>query len=139
MVEGGNIGHTDGPYGRLLQRLALALEEARTNAQLHDEEPLELDLRGVSGAELELIRAYREGDLQWLRGWQAAAQELAFIQRQRERPPRSERMGAFRANRNRLPLLSCALCGEALAAPFNLAGPVCRHCGSRLFRGGKSR
>jgi hypothetical protein len=137
MVDGGKTEQADGLYGRLLQRLALALEEARSNAQLHDREPLELDLHGVSEAELELIRAYQEGDLQWLRGWQAAAKELAFIQRQDQRPSRAERMG--RVDAGRLPLLHCALCGEALVGPFSLAGPICRGCGSRLFRSGKSR
>lgn len=134
MIESGNREQTDGLYGRLLQRLALALEEAGTDAQLPDEEPLELELRGVSAAELELIRAYRDGDLQWLRGWQAAARELAFLERQ---PLRTGRMDRLRPSRPRLPLLSCALCGEALTAPFSLAGPVCRRCGSRLFRGGR--
>lgn len=139
MVDGGKLEQADGLYGRLLQRLALALEEARTNAQLYDEEPLELDLHGVSEAELELIRAYREGDLQWLLGWQAAAQELAFLQRQDERPARPERMGRHRVGRGRLPRLNCALCGEALTACTSLAEPACRRCGSRLFRACKSR
>lgn len=142
MVESGGREHIDGPYGRLLQRLALALEEARTASQLGVEEPLELDVRGISAAEVELIRAYQEGDLQWLRGWQAAAAELAFMQRQRERPSRprlAERVGRLRLARTHQPQFSCALCGEVLAVPFSLAGAVCRQCGSRLFRGEKSR
>src|SRR5262245_51919401 len=47
-----------GLYERLLQRLALALDEAETAERLRDEHPSELELRGLSGAEMELIRAY---------------------------------------------------------------------------------
>ena len=72
----------DGLYGRLLQRLALALEEADTASRLHAEPLRELELDGLSPAELELIRAYLNRDLHWLRGWHAAAEELALIQRQ---------------------------------------------------------
>lgn len=45
-------------YERLLNRLALALDAARTADRLRDERSVELELRGLSPAELELIRAY---------------------------------------------------------------------------------
>ena len=50
-------------YERLLQRLALALEEADTASRLHAEPLRELELDGLSPAELELIRAYLNRDL----------------------------------------------------------------------------
>ncbi|MGC5701827.1 hypothetical protein J4P02_16630 [Pseudomonas sp. NFXW11] len=45
-------------YERLLNRLALALDVARTADRLRNERPAELELRGLSHAEFELIRAY---------------------------------------------------------------------------------
>ncbi len=69
-----------GRYARLLPRLALALEEADSASRLHDLPPSELELRGLTPAELELIRAYLDRDLNWLRGWHAAAEELALIE-----------------------------------------------------------
>lgn len=47
-----------GLYERLLQRLALALQEADTATRLHQAPPDELELSGLTPAELELIRAY---------------------------------------------------------------------------------
>ena len=62
-----------------------------------------------------------------------AAQELAFLHQRRDQSSsRAQSEGA-------LPLLSCALCGEALAVPCREPEPRCRHCGSRLFRSGQSR
>ncbi|EJM65795.1 MULTISPECIES: hypothetical protein [Pseudomonas] len=45
-------------YERLIDRLALALEAARTASRLRDERPLELELRGLSPAEFALVKAY---------------------------------------------------------------------------------
>ncbi|HKS13462.1 MAG TPA: hypothetical protein VJS90_10545 [Pseudomonas sp.] len=45
-------------YERLIDRLGLALEVARTSVQLRDETPVELELRGLSHAEFEVIKAY---------------------------------------------------------------------------------
>ncbi|UCZ83229.1 hypothetical protein LGQ10_23115 [Pseudomonas sp. L5B5] len=45
-------------YERLLNRLALALDAARTADRLRDERAVELELRGLSPAEFELIRVY---------------------------------------------------------------------------------
>ncbi|MEE1920896.1 hypothetical protein V0R50_03130 [Pseudomonas sp. 148P] len=47
-------------YQRLIDRLGLALDVARTSARLRDEMPAELELRGLSRAELEVIRAWLE-------------------------------------------------------------------------------
>ena len=81
-----------GLYERLLQRLALALDEADTAERLRDEHPTELELRGLSEAEMGLIRAYLDQDLHWLRGWHAAAEELALLERQPGRTPRPPRL-----------------------------------------------
>jgi hypothetical protein len=45
-------------YERLIDRLGLALEMARTAVRLRDEHPAELELRGLSYAEFQLIEAY---------------------------------------------------------------------------------
>ena len=45
-------------YERLIDRLSVALDSAKTAVQLRDERPVELELRGLSHAELELINAY---------------------------------------------------------------------------------
>lgn len=45
-------------YERLLNRLALALDAVKTADRLRNERSVELELRGLSRAEFELIRAY---------------------------------------------------------------------------------
>lgn len=45
-------------YERLIDRLGLALDAARTAVRLRDEMPAELELRGLSRAEFEVIKAY---------------------------------------------------------------------------------
>ncbi|WP_395610413.1 hypothetical protein [Pseudomonas sp. B22129] len=47
-------------YEGLIDRLGRALDAARTAGRLRDERPLELELRGLSQAELELIKCYLE-------------------------------------------------------------------------------
>jgi hypothetical protein len=47
-------------YEGLIDRLGRALDAARTAGRLRDEQPLELELRGLSQAELELIKVYLE-------------------------------------------------------------------------------
>nr|WP_314877140.1 hypothetical protein [uncultured Pseudomonas sp.] len=47
-------------YERLIDRLGLALEAARTAVRLRDEMPAELELRGLSPAEYDVIKAYLE-------------------------------------------------------------------------------
>jgi hypothetical protein len=47
-------------YERLIDRLGLALEMARTSVRLRNEHPAELELRGLSYAEFQLIEAYLE-------------------------------------------------------------------------------
>lgn len=45
-------------YEKLIDRLGLALDTVKTAGRLRDEWPLELELRGLSRAEFELIKAY---------------------------------------------------------------------------------
>ena len=47
-------------YERLINRLGLALEMASTAVRLRNESPAELELKGLSSAEFELIEAYLE-------------------------------------------------------------------------------
>ncbi|ROM40136.1 hypothetical protein BK648_19260 [Pseudomonas poae] len=47
-------------YEGLIDRLGRALDAAKTAGRLRDERPLELELRGLSQAELELIKCYLE-------------------------------------------------------------------------------
>ncbi|MCD5994742.1 hypothetical protein KDX38_13735 [Pseudomonas sp. CDFA 602] len=47
-------------YERLIDRLGLALEIASTAVRLRNEAPVELELKGLSCAEFELIEAYLE-------------------------------------------------------------------------------
>lgn len=132
----------DGLYGRLLQRLALALEEADTASRLHAEPLRELELDGLSPAELELIRAYLNRDLHWLRGWHAAAEELALIQRQALRSGKaagSKPMGRPKPLMKRRQALCCALCGTSVSWHRGQDVQACQACGSKLFRSGNTR
>ena len=47
-------------YDRLINRLGLALDMAKTAVRLRNEHPAELELRGLSHAELQFIEAYLE-------------------------------------------------------------------------------
>ncbi|KJJ97450.1 hypothetical protein UB43_21400 [Pseudomonas sp. 21] len=131
-----------GLYERLLQRLALALDEAETAERLRDECPVELELRGLSSAEMELIRAYLDQDVNWLRGWHAAAEELAMLERAPTRAPRHVRQPAP-PSRPRLVTrpqqLQCALCGSPVAWSRSHGVLPCTSCGSQLFRNAKAR
>lgn len=135
-----------GLYERLLQRLALALDEADTAGRLRDAPPSELELRGLTPAELELIRAYLDRDLNWLRGWHAAAEELALIEQmppakatKAVRPPGASKT-VLKAQAKVKPLLKrrqqlcCALCGNAAEWQRGEGVLPCVSCGSKLFR-----
>lgn len=132
-----------GLYERLLQRLALALDEAESMGRLSAEPTRELELRDLTAAELELIRAYLERDLDWLRGWHAAAEELAVIEswpartikasgpvsKMPVRPlARAKPLGRRRAQ------LCCALCGVVANWQPGQGVQACLACGSQLFR-----
>ncbi|AJE22669.1 hypothetical protein E0E54_11220 [Azotobacter chroococcum] len=128
------MGARGGLYRRLIERVACALAGAEGARCRGGPEPVVLELHDLSPAERALIRAWLRRDLQWLRGWQAAAEELALIERQerahlfvpRERPAAPPRL--------RHAHLLCALCGRAVR--WRRAGCVaaCPVCASRLFR-----
>ena len=73
-------------YGRVLQRLTLALEEAERRTGDETGATAELEVGGLTPAEFDLIRAYLQQDSQWLSGWHAAAEEQAQLDRQATRP-----------------------------------------------------
>ncbi|WP_339416910.1 MULTISPECIES: hypothetical protein [unclassified Pseudomonas] len=60
MVESQRIVSKPDIYEGLIDRLGRVLDAARTAGRLRDERPVELELRGLSRAELELIEAYLE-------------------------------------------------------------------------------
>ena len=137
-----------GLYERLLQRLALALQEADTATRLHQAPPDELELSGLTPAELELIRAYLDRDLNWLRGWHAAAEELALIE---QLPAASKPVSKLPVRAASKPLprgkpmikkrqqLCCALCGTVAQVQRGEGVLPCSACGSKLFRAGQPR
>jgi hypothetical protein len=57
MVESQKSNET-GVVRTLIDRLGMALDAAKTAGRLRDERPVELELRGLSPAEFELIKAY---------------------------------------------------------------------------------
>lgn len=136
-----------GLYERLLQRLAMALDEADSLSALSAQPPLELELRGLTAAEMELIRAYLNRDLNWLRGWHAAAQEMAQI----EQLPNSRKLGRAshksgtalpgkaRPSLKRRLQLCCALCGAVVGRTPGHGVQACKACGSKLFRASNHR
>ncbi|AOE83408.1 hypothetical protein [Pseudomonas sp. TCU-HL1] len=129
-----------GLYERLLHRLALALDEADTAVRLRDEEPLELELKGLTPAEMELIRAYLDRDTRWLSGWHAAAEELAAIEDLPRRAPHTESSPPKRFALKPKPLfkrsqqLCCAMCGTPASWQRGQGVQACMSCGSQLFR-----
>ncbi|WP_210641185.1 MULTISPECIES: hypothetical protein [unclassified Pseudomonas] len=60
MVESQRKVTTPELYEKLIDRLGVALDAARTAGHLRDERPVELELRGLSPAEFELVNAYLE-------------------------------------------------------------------------------
>ncbi|MHA6495234.1 hypothetical protein ACX0MV_18625 [Pseudomonas borbori] len=139
---------TGGLYERLLQRLAQALDEADSLNRLSADVPRELELRDLSPAEVELIRAYLDRDLNWLRGWHAAAQELALLE---QRPGRGFKAGRAPVKHGDLPAgkskpllrrrlqLCCALCNTLADWQPGRGVHACKACGSQLFRAANPR
>ncbi|MEK0361079.1 MULTISPECIES: hypothetical protein [unclassified Pseudomonas] len=127
-------------YGRVLQRLTLALEEAERAAGGNAGAATELEVGGLTPAEFDLIRAYLQQDSQWLSGWHAAAEEQAQLERQAARPALRNVLRHHSGKRSKqAPVslqqsMSCALCGACVTWPDG-AGPVaCPACGSQLLR-----
>lgn len=127
-------------YGRVLQRLSVALEEAERAADDDTGAATELEVGGLTPAEFDLIRAYLQQDAQWLSGWHAAAEEQAQLVRQATRPALRNVLRHHPGKRTKQAPLSlqramnCALCGASVNWPEG-AGPVaCSACGSQLLR-----
>ncbi|MDA7088098.1 hypothetical protein PH586_17050 [Pseudomonas sp. SA3-5] len=137
-----------GLYERLLQRLSVALDEADSLARLSPASPDELELRDLTSAELEFIRAYMDHDLNWLRGWHAAAEELAVIERWPARAAKISRattrsvgkpLGKIKPLLKRRVQLCCALCGAVVRWRPGQGVQACSSCGSQLFRASDQR
>lgn len=127
-------------YGRVLRRLTQALEEAERNAVAGETGNTELEVRGLTPAEFELIRAYLQRDAQWLSGWHAAAEEQELLTRQAQRPSlRSVSRGRHGGHGKHVPLslqqsMSCALCSSEVHWPDGPGPAICPVCGSQLLR-----
>lgn len=145
MVESRHTEVPEGLYGRLLQRLALALDEADCASRKPVDSARELELSGLSPSELQLVRAYLDQDLSWLQGWHAAAAELALLERQGGAAAKHSRSsikplhkGPTRLNPllKRRQQLCCALCGASASWLHGQGVQACSACGSQLFRAG---
>jgi len=126
-------------YARVLQRLSLALQEAERDAGGGPGVSGELEVRGLTPAEFELIRAYLQRDSQWLSGWHAAAEEQAHLSRQALRPgvrgtSRQRHNGRKHAPLTLKQALSCALCNTEVPWPEGAGPAMCPACGSQLLR-----
>jgi predicted RNA-binding Zn-ribbon protein involved in translation (DUF1610 family) len=127
-------------YGRVLQRLTLALEEAERTTGANDSAATELEVAGLTPAEFDLIRAYLQQDSQWLSGWHAAAEEQAQLVRQATRPALRNVLRHHPGKRCKQtpPTLqqsmSCALCGASVHWPEGAGAAACSACGSQLLR-----
>jgi hypothetical protein len=133
-------GPAEGPYEHLLQRLSTALDEANEMEVVAERPQMELELRGLTGSELELIQAYLDRDLEWLRDWHSAAKESMEIDRSfrtiKIEPPPGRAAVEFNAMTDE-PLnlrLCCAICGEPREWHKAAEVQVCQGCGSQLFR-----
>lgn len=126
-------GEGDGLYEHVLTRLAVAMRRAEAAGQ----EVSELEIEGLSGAELALIQAYLQRDAQWLSGWHAAAHEQALLARRalarQWMPPRRGERGRLPRLPNRT-TLDCALCGMEVLLPRRPGVATCPCCGSDLMR-----
>lgn len=131
-----------------MQRLSVALDEADSLARLSPKAPDELELRDLTAAELEFIRAYMDHDLNWLRGWHAAAEELAVIEHWPVRATKTNRatlraagkpLGKIKPLVKRRVQLCCALCGAVVGWRPGQGVQACSLCGSQLFRASDQR
>lgn len=153
MVESRRSEPAGGLYERLLQRLALALDEAESARRLRDVEPQLVELKGLTNAEMELIQAYLERDLHWLQGWHAAAAELEQLEHQSLRQARSAgvrgsgkqprpapgKLTPLKPGLKRRQQLCCAMCGTQVPWLRGQGVTPCPACGSQLFRASTPR
>lgn len=127
-------------YGRVLQRLTSALEEAERSPDDGAGGATELEVDGLTPAEFDLIRAYLQQDSQWLSGWHAAAEEQAQLVRQATRPALRNMLRHHSGKRCKQSppalqqAMSCALCGASVHWPEGAGAVACSACGSQLLR-----
>ncbi len=126
-------------YGRVLQRLTSALEEAERGSD-NGSTTAELEVGGLTPAEFDLIRAYLKQDSQWLSGWHAAAEEQAQLVRQATRPALRNVLRHHPGKRCKQSppalqqAMTCALCGASVHWPEGAGAVACSACGSQLLR-----
>ena len=123
-------------YDRLLHRLAVALEQADGQAVV--DETHEVELKNLTHAEVELIKAYLQRDVRWLQGWHAAAEELALLDKQDDRSGAALGAASQAAAPHR-PALCCALCATPLLWSDGQAPTACPNCGAQLYRPRRDR
>jgi hypothetical protein len=147
MLELHRIKDQGGLYGRLIQRLALALDEADSAGRQTTEATHDVELSCLSPPELQLVHAYLDQDMSWLQGWHAAAQELALLEQQSAKAAKPSRSSIrplhkvpVRANPllKRRQQLCCALCGTDAIWLRGQGVQACSACGSQLFRAGSA-
>ena len=125
-------------YDRLLQRLAVALEQVDEQSLLN--EAHEVELKELSHAEMELIKAYLQRDVRWLQGWHAAAEELALLEKQDAAYGASVADPALsKAPPSNAPALCCALCATPLLWTQGQEPSACPNCGAQLYRPRRDR
>ena len=153
MMESRRSEPAGGLYERLLQRLAVALDEAESTRRLRDIEPQLVELKGLTNAEMELIQAYLERDLHWLQGWHAAAAELEYLEHQSLRQarttgvrvngkssrPATSKLELVKPRLKRRQQLCCAMCGTQVPWLRGQGVTPCPACGSQLFRASAPR
>lgn len=123
MVKPDNDQNT-GLYDRLIFRLEQALDQHRQ--QEHSDEVSVVDL---TQGQLALIRAYRNKDVAWLRGWHAAVDEFKGTE-----PCAKSALSSAISEQTLGVRVCCALCGTALELHAGTPLPACRECGAKIYR-----
>lgn len=123
-------------YDRLLHRLAVALEQA--DEQTLMDESHEIELKNLTHAEMELIKAYLQRDVRWLQGWHAAAEELALLDKQNSGSGAALGVPSQAAAPHG-PALCCALCATPLLWSDGQTPAACPNCGAQLYRPRRDR
>ena len=115
-------------YDRLIRRLEKALDQ---NQQQDLDQ--EVSVADLTQGQMALIRAYRNKDVAWLRGWHAAVDELK-VSEVSEKTPLCEAVASGASIG-----VCCALCGAALKLHAGEPLPACGECGARIYRAPPSR
>ncbi len=114
----------DGFYEHLLERLALALDEANTAERLSQQAPDELELRGLSAAEMRFLKAYLDRD-------RTQPNPAVPVLESHSASSRANNLRTLSRSRQ---LLRCAICGAAVPLSWGRRAPACSRCGSSVYR-----